>query len=168
MVTPDLSKQFREINKAFDRFCERELILPLPNKQIALMTYARFSATGYAVLIEDDPMEKYSSTRKAFAPVAYGCKTFSPAKLKMSIYAKEFLVIFFAFKEIWTFFGGTTKPSISLTDNKSVTRFFQIKTFSTNPVERVQLRYPVHFHERSYTWQKQHRSRLPVASRNLY
>ena len=91
------------------------------------MTDASFSAAGYAVLIEDDPMEKYSSTRKAFAPVAYGSKTFSPAQMKMSIYAKEFLAIFFAFKEFGHIFWGTPKPVIILTDNKSVTRFFQTK-----------------------------------------
>ena len=97
MVTPDLLEQFTEINKALDRCCELALKQPLPNKQIALMTDASFPAAGYAVHIEDDPMEKYSSMRKAFAPVAYGSKTFSPAQLKMSIYAKEFLAIFFAF-----------------------------------------------------------------------
>ena len=91
------------------------------------MTDASFSAAGYAVLMEDDPMEKYSSTRKAFAPVAYVSKTFSPAKLKMSIYAEEFLAIFFAFKEFRHIFWGTPKPVIILTDNKSVTRFFQTK-----------------------------------------
>ena len=91
------------------------------------MTDASFSAAGYAVLIEDDPMEKYCSTRKAFAPVAYGSKTFSPAQLKMSIYAKEFLAIFFAFKEFGHVFWGTPKPVIILTDNKSVSRFFQTK-----------------------------------------
>ena len=126
-VTPDLLEQFTDINKALDRCCELALKQPLPNKQIALMTDASFSAAGYAVLIEDDPMEKYSSTRKAFAPVAYGSKTFSPAQLKMSIYAKEFLAIFFAFKEFGHIFWGTPKPVIILTDNKSVTRFFQNK-----------------------------------------
>ena len=95
--------------------------------QIALMTDASFSAAGYAVLIEDDPMEKYSSTRKAFALVACGSKIFSPAQLKMSIYAKEFLAIFFAFKEFGHILWGTPKPVIILTDNKSVTRFFQTK-----------------------------------------
>ena len=91
------------------------------------MTDASFSAAGYAVLIEDDPMEKYTATRKAFAPVAYGSKSFSPAQLKMSVYAKEFLAIFFAFKEFGHIFWGTPKPVIILTDNKSVTRFFQTK-----------------------------------------
>ena len=79
-----------EINKALDRCCELALKQPLPNNQIALMTDASFSAAGYAVLIEDDPMEKYSSMRKTFAPVAYGSKTISPAQLKMSTYAKKF------------------------------------------------------------------------------
>ena len=63
MVTPDLLEQFIEINKVLDRCCELALKQPLPNKQIALMTDASFSAAGYAVLIEDDPMEKYTSTR---------------------------------------------------------------------------------------------------------
>ena len=127
MVTAELLEQFTEINKALDRCCELALKQPLPNKQITLKTDASFSAAGYAVLIEDDPMEKNSSTRKAFAPVAYGSKTFSPAQLKKSIYAKEFLAIFFAFKEFGHIFWGTPTPVIILTDNKSVTRFFQTK-----------------------------------------
>ena len=127
MVTPDQLDRFSEINKALDRCCELALKQPLPNKQIALMTDASFTAAGYAVLIEDDPLEKYTSTRKAYAPVAYGSKTFSPAQLKMSIYAKAFLAIFFAFKEFGHIFWGTPKPVIILTDNKSVTRFFQTK-----------------------------------------
>ena len=127
MVTPDLLDKFSEINKALDRCCKLALKQPLPNKQIALMTDASFTATGYAVLIEDDPLEKYTSTRKAYAPVAYGSKTFSPAQLKMSIYAKEFLAIFFAFKEFGHIFWGTPKPVIILTDNRSVTQIFQTK-----------------------------------------
>ena len=45
----------------------------------------------------------------------------------MSIYAKEFLAIYYAFKEFGHIFWGTPKPVIILTDNKSVTRFFQTK-----------------------------------------
>ena len=98
-MTPDLLEQLNEINKALDRCCELALKQPLPNKQIALMTDASFSAAGFAILIEDGPEEKYSSTRKAFPPVAYGSKTFSPVQLKLSIFANEFLAIFFAFKK---------------------------------------------------------------------
>ena len=91
------------------------------------MTDASFGAAGYAVLIEDDPSQKYTSLRKSYAPVAYGSKLFTPAQIKMSIYAKEFLAIYFAFKEFGHIFWGAPKPVIILTDNKSVTQFFQTK-----------------------------------------
>ena len=100
---------------------------PIPNKQIALMTDASFGAAGYAVLIEDDPSQKFTSLRKSYAPVAYGSKTFTPAQIKMSIFSKEFLAIYFAFKEFGHIFWGAPKPVIILTDNKAVTRFFQTK-----------------------------------------
>ena len=45
----------------------------------------------------------------------------------MSINAKEFLGIFFAFKEFGHRIWGTPKSVIILTDNKSITRFFQTK-----------------------------------------
>ena len=90
------------------------------------MTDASFSTAGYAFLLEEEPLEKYTSTRKAFSPVAYGSKTFSPVQLKMSIYAKEFSTILLAFKLFGHTFWGTTKQVIVLT-HKSVTRFFQPK-----------------------------------------
>ena len=92
-------EKLTEINKALDRCCELSPKKPLPNKQIALRTEASFMAAGFAVLIEDDPQVKYTSTRKAFAPVAYGSNTFSPAQLEKYICAEEFLAIFFAFRE---------------------------------------------------------------------
>ena len=127
LVTPDHLEHFTEINKALDRCCELAFKQPLPNKQIALMMDASFSAAGYAVLIEYDPFEKYTSTSKAFDPVAYGSKTFSPTQLKMSIYAKQFLALFFAFKVLGHIPRGTPKPVIILTDNKTVTKVFQTR-----------------------------------------
>ena len=91
------------------------------------MTDASFGAAGYAVLIEDDPNQKFTSLRKSYASVAYGSKIFIPAQIKMSIYAKEFLAIYFAFKEFGHIFWGAPKPVIILTDNKAVTLFFQTK-----------------------------------------
>ena len=91
------------------------------------MTDGSFQAAGYAVLIEDDPNQKYTSTRKTYAPIAYGSKSYSPSQIKMSIYAKEFLAIYRAFKEFGHIFWGATKPVIIMTDCKSVTRFFQTK-----------------------------------------
>ena len=120
-------KEFREINEALDRCCQLALRQPLPGKQLVLMTDASFQAAGYAVLIEDNPNQKYTSTRKTYAPIVYGSKTYSPSQIKMSIYAKEFLAIYMAFKEFGHIFWGATKPVIIMTDSKSVTRFFQTK-----------------------------------------
>ena len=91
------------------------------------MTDASFGAAGYAVLIEDDSNQKFASLRKSYAPVAYGSKTFTPAQIKMSIFAKEFLAIYFAFKKLGHIFWCAPKPVIILTDNKAVTKFFQTK-----------------------------------------
>ena len=127
LVTNELVQQFNEINKDLDRCSQLALKQPLPNTQLVLMTDASFLAAGYAILTEDDPNQKFTSVRKSYAPIAYGSKTFTPSQLKMSIYAKEFLAIFYAFKEFGHIFWGTPKPITILTDNKSVTRFFQTK-----------------------------------------
>ena len=38
------------------------------------MSDASFGAAGYAVLIKDDPNQKFISLRKSYSPVAYGSK----------------------------------------------------------------------------------------------
>ena len=78
-------------------------------------------------MIEDNPDQKLQSKRKTYAPVAFGSKISSPAHFKMSIYSKELLAISMAFVEFAHFLLAATKPKIFLTDNKSVTRFFQTK-----------------------------------------
>ena len=120
-------KDFRERNDALDRCCQLALRQPLPGKQLDLMTDASFQAAGYAVLIEDNQNQKHTSTRKTYAPIGYGSKTYAPSQIKMSIYAKEFLAIYMAFKNFGHIFCGATKPVIIMTDSKSVTRFFQTK-----------------------------------------
>ena len=126
-ITHDIMKEFREINEALDRCCQLALRQPLPGKQLVLMTDASFQAAVYEVQIEDDPNQKYTSTRKTYAPIAYGSKTYLPSQIKMSIYAKEFLAIHMAFKEFGHIFWGATKPVIIMKDSKSVTIFFQTK-----------------------------------------
>ena len=126
-ITPDVMKEFREINEALDRCCQLALRQPLPGKRLVLMTDASFEAAAYAVLIEDDPNQEYTSTRKTYDPIANGSKTYSPSQIKMSIHAKEFLAIYMAFRKFGHIFWGATKPVIIVTDSKSVTRFFQTK-----------------------------------------
>ena len=107
--------------------CELALKQPVPGKQLVLMTDASFISAGYALMIEDKPDQKIQSKRKTYAPVMFGSKIFLPAQLKMSIYSKQFLAIYMAFLDFEHILWETTKPTIILTDNKSVTRLFQTK-----------------------------------------
>ena len=126
-LTPDIIKEFREKNEASNRCCQLALRQQLPGRQLVFMTDASFQAAGYAVLIEDDPNQKYTSTRKTYASIAYGSKTYSSSKVKMSIYANEFLALYMAFKDFGHIFSGATKPVIIMADSKSVTIFFKTK-----------------------------------------
>ena len=126
-ITSDLKETFESVNTALSNACELALKKPIPGKQLVLMTDASFRSAGYALMIEDNPDQKLQSKRKTYAPVAFGSKIFSPAQLKMSIYSKEFLVIYMAFLEFALFLWEATKPTTVLTDNKSVARFFQTK-----------------------------------------
>ena len=128
-ITSELKETFASVNEALTDACELVLKQPIPGKQLVLMTDASFRSAGYALMIEDNPNQKIQSKKKTYAPVAFGSKFFSPAQLKMSIYSKEFLAIYMALLEFAHILWETTKPTIVLTDNKSVTRFFQTKPF---------------------------------------
>ena len=126
-ITSEMKETFDSVNKALSDACQLALKQPIPGKQLVLMTDASFRSAGYAHMIEDNPDQKNQSKRKTYVPVAFGSKVFSPAQLKMSIYSKEFLAIYMAFLEFAHILWETSKPTIVLTDNKSVTRFFQTK-----------------------------------------
>ena len=126
-IRSELKETFDSVNAALSNACELALKQPIPGKQLVLMTDASFRSAEYALMTEDNPDQKIQSKRKTYAPVAFGSKTFSPAQLKMSIYSKEFLAIYMAFLEFAHTLWEATKPTIVLTDNKSVTRFFQTK-----------------------------------------
>ena len=126
-ITPQLKETFASVNQALSDACELALKQAIPGKQLFLMTDASLRSAGYALMIEDNPDQKIQSTRKTYAPVAFSSKIFSPAQLKMSTYSKEFLAIYMAILEFAHILWETTKPTFVLTDNKSVTRFFQTK-----------------------------------------
>ena len=126
-ITSELKETFDSVNKALSDACQLALKQPIPGKQLVLMTDANFRSAGYALMIEDNPDQQIQSKRKTYAPVAFESKVFSPAQLKMSIYSKEFLAIYMAILEFAHILWETSKPTIVLTDNKSVTRFFQTK-----------------------------------------
>ena len=91
------------------------------------MTDPSFEAAGYAVLFEDDPNQKYTSTSKTFFPIAYGSQIYTPSQSKMSIYAKKFWAIYLAFKEFPHTISGATRPAVIMTYSKPVIRFLQTK-----------------------------------------
>ena len=91
------------------------------------MRDASFRSAGKVLMIEDNPDQTIQSKRKTFTPVAFGSKDLSPAQLKMSFNSKEFLATYVAFLEFAHIPWEASKPTIVLTDNKSVTRFFQTK-----------------------------------------
>ena len=126
-VPTNLVEDFTNLNKLLENSCQLALKQPLKDKQLIVMSDASFTAAGYAIMIEDDPKQKLQSKRKTYAPIAFGSKTFNPTQTKMSIYAKEFLSIYFAFVEFGHLMWGSTFPIIVFTDNRSVTRFFQTK-----------------------------------------
>ena len=126
-IMSELKEAFDSVNEALSDACELALKQPFPGKQFVLMTDTSFRSVGYTLVIEDNPDQKIQSKRKTYAPVAFGSKTFSPAQFKMSIYSKNFLAIYMAFLEFAHILWEATKPTIVLTDNKSVNRFFQTK-----------------------------------------
>ena len=75
----------------------------------------------------DDKRDQKIQSKKTYAPVAFESKIFSPAQLKTSLYSKEILAIYMAFLEFAHILWEASKPTIVLTDKKSVTRFFQTK-----------------------------------------
>ena len=129
-IASELKETFDSVNKALKDACELALKQPIPGKQLVLRTDASLRSAGYALMIEDNPDQKIQSKRKTYAPVAFGSKILSPSQLKMSLYSKEFLAIYMAFLEFAYFLWESTKPTIVLTDNKSVSRFFQTKAIS--------------------------------------
>ena len=74
-------------------------------------------AAGYVSLIEDyaDP-----SVKQAYAPVTFGYKEFHGVQMSLTLYAKEFLALHFAFEKFGHILWGATI-------NKALTRIFRKK-----------------------------------------
>ena len=129
-ITSEWKETFDSVNNPLNDACQLALKQPNPGKQLVLMTDAIFRSAGYALMIGDNPDQKIQSKKTIFALVAFGSEIFSPTQLKISIYSEKFLAIYMAFREFAHILWETSKPTIVLTDNKSVTRFFKTKSIS--------------------------------------
>ena len=88
-TTLDILKDFSETNETLDQCLQLALRQPPPGKQLVLMTDGGFLAAGYAVLTEDNPDQRCTSTRKTYAPMAFVSKTYIPSQIQMTSSAKE-------------------------------------------------------------------------------
>ena len=91
--------EFREFNVVQDKCCQLALRQPLLGKQLILMTDTKFQAAEYAVWTEDGPNGRHTSTRKTYAPVAYGSKTFTHSHTKMSFFNEEIFATYLTLKD---------------------------------------------------------------------
>ena len=107
---------------------ETTLRLAKPEQQYVILCDASYYSSGFVLMIEDYLEQKDGKRKQAYAPVSYGSQLFNASQLKMSTYCKEFLALYFALECFSHFIWGAEKPVIILTDNKSLTSFFQLKS----------------------------------------
>ena len=111
--------------------CDMSLGLPIANLQYVIVSDVSYYSAGYVLMIEVYTTNQQGDTVKSYAPVAFGSKIFNTTYLKLSIYAKEFLAVHFAFDTFAHILRGAKLPVLVLTDNRSLTQFFQAKTIPT-------------------------------------
>ena len=108
---------------------ETTLRLAKPGQQYVILCDAGYYSSGFVLMIEDYLEQKDGNKKKAYAPVSYGSQLFNASQLKMSTYCKKFLALYFALECFSHFIWGAEKPVIILTDNKSLTSFFNQSHF---------------------------------------
>ena len=115
-----------DINETVASAAKMSLQMPLPDKQMVIMCDANEDAAGYVMLIQDYTDSDFEPM-KSYAPVAFGSPMFTEGQVSLTMYAKEFLAMHFAFDKFADFLWGVKKPTIVMTDNKALTSFIQSK-----------------------------------------
>ena len=126
ILTQEHKDAIYDINKNLVRAAKLSLMLPLPEKQLVIMCDAGEHAAGYLLLIEDYTETK-DGNKKTYALVALGSQRFTEGQMSLTMYAKEFLSMHFAFDGFAHILRGVKKPTTVMTDNKALTRFLQSK-----------------------------------------
>ena len=124
-------KNLIQSKKALSDACELSLKQPIPVKQHVLMADASFRSAGYALMIWRLSQSKNTVKAQNVRPRGVLLENFLPVQLKMSICSKEIMAMYLAFPEIAHSLWEATKPTIVLTDDKSVTRFFPTEVIPT-------------------------------------
>ena len=124
----DHLQSFETIKKDLLQATKTTLRLAKPGQQYVILCDASYYSSRFVLMIEDYLVEKDGKKKQAYAPVSFGSQLFNTSQLKMSTYCKEFLALYFALEHFSHFIWGAEKPVIVLTDNKSLTNFFQSKS----------------------------------------
>ena len=124
--TSELKETFESVNKAPSNTCELAVKQTIQGKQLVLITDASFKSAGYALMIEDNPDQKIVKAENV-CPCGIWLKKFLPCTTQHVHLLKRFFGNYIAILEFAHILWEATKPTIVLTDNKSVTRFFQTK-----------------------------------------
>ena len=121
-------QNFDNIKNDLLQATETTLRLAKPGQQYVFLCDASYYSSGFVLKIEDYQEQKDGKKKQAYTPVSYGSQFFNASQFKMSTYCKEFLALYFAFEYFSHFIWGSEKPVSFLTDNISLTSFFQSKS----------------------------------------
>ena len=124
-ITDEHDKNLEILKTDLQKATNLTLRLAKPGLQYVLLCDASYYGSGFVLMIEDYILDQ--KKRNLYAPVAFGTKLLNESQLKFSTYYKEFLGLYFALDHFSHFIWGTEKPVLVLTDNKSLTKFFQSK-----------------------------------------
>ena len=69
---------------------------PKPGLQYVILCDASYHGAGFVLMVEDYVNETGKKEKKTCAPVSFGSHLFNATQLKLSIYYKEFLALYYA------------------------------------------------------------------------
>ena len=127
-ITNEHYESLNTLKADLTRATDLTLRLAKPGLQYVILGDPGFHGTGFVLKIEDYSIDQEGKTKKTYAPVSFGSRLFTTTQLKFSVYYKEFLALYFALDHFAHFIWGATKPVLVLTDNRSLTQFFQSKS----------------------------------------
>ena len=77
-ITSELKETFDSVNKVLSDACKLAMTQSTAGRKFVLTTDTRFRSASYALMIEDNPVQKSQSKGKTYALVAFGSNIFPP------------------------------------------------------------------------------------------
>ena len=103
-------KNFKILREDLLKATKRTLRLAKPDQQYVILCDASYHSSGFVLMIEDFVQKGKTDTKvKSYAPVSYGSRLFNSGQLKLLIYCKEFLALYFALEIFSHYIWGCRK-----------------------------------------------------------